>query len=53
MRAATAQEGKFDEEGAENVDSKTKSVMLGNKEVKFTVVWPTKCCVVLPSLFIH
>jgi len=30
-------EGKFDEEGAENVDSKTKSVMLGNKEVKLTV----------------
>jgi small GTP-binding protein len=30
-------EGKFDEEGPENVDSKTKSVMLGNKEVKLTV----------------
>lgn len=30
-------EGKFDEEGPENVDSKTKSVMVGNKEVKLTV----------------
>jgi len=30
-------EGKFDEEGPENVDSKTKSVMLGDKEVKLTV----------------
>jgi hypothetical protein len=34
------------------VDSKTKSVMLGNKEVKLTVVRPTKCCV-LASLIIH
>lgn len=49
--SATAQEGKFDEEGAENVDSKTKSVMLGNKEVKLTVVWPTKCCVVCSLLY--
>jgi len=30
-------ENKFDEDGPENVDSKTKSVMVGNKEVKLTV----------------
>jgi len=30
-------EGKFDEEGPENVDSKTKSVKVGSKEVKLTV----------------
>lgn len=30
-------DGKFDEDGPENVDSKTKSIKVGNKEVKLTV----------------
>ncbi|KAL6062993.1 retrograde transport, plasma membrane to Golgi [Balamuthia mandrillaris] len=30
-------DGKFDDEGPENVDSKTKSVTIGSKEIKLTV----------------
>jgi len=30
-------DGKFDEDGPENVDSKTKSIKVGNKEIKLTV----------------